>query len=372
MENKSNEEWAELVRAQVAVIDGLRLELATRQPVQQPAAVIKEFAAAKGIAVRDVYKISPEVLKSFEGCGISDMSVPFPDPVAAAVVGQERWANAINALLSVATAAYRAMDSSEERANAIGGEDAEYIIQGNDFTALSAAMDEIDALPDDRPGYTLAGGARASWALRDLFTASVPAAGVQGDERYREGFNDGAILVEEVIGERDAARRQLAQMKSDSGRDAALIADADTVLAELAERCSSYDPERDYGGSMELRDTYRDGDYFKVEEVQAVIRALAAHPAPSSDAATMRALIEDAVANHKSPKGYIDLCMQHFAGTGIFAAHPANGAQAVELSDAEIVSVWQEMPGGPDGWLKSFGFLQFARAILAAAKKGGA
>ena len=102
----------------------------------------------------------------------------------AAVAGQERWASAINALLSVATAAYYAMDNSEERANASGGEDAEYIIQGNDFTALSAAMDEIDALPDDRPGYTLSGGARASWALRDLFTTPVPApaAAVIGQE----------------------------------------------------------------------------------------------------------------------------------------------------------------------------------------------
>lgn len=33
------------------------------------------------------------------------------------------------------------------------------------------------------------------------------------------------------------------------------------------------------------------------------------------------------------------------------------------LTDAQIVEVWQSMPGGPDGWLKQFGFLQFARAI---------
>jgi hypothetical protein len=91
--------------------------------------------------------------------------------VEAQPVSTTRHAEAINALLAVATAAYEAMDNSEERTNATGGEDAEYIIQGNDFTALSAAMDDIDALPDDRPGYTLAGGARASWALRDLFTA---------------------------------------------------------------------------------------------------------------------------------------------------------------------------------------------------------
>lgn len=42
----------------------------------------------------------------------------------------------------------------------------------------------------------------------------------------------------------------------------------------------------------------------------------------------------------------------------------AGNAQAA-LSDEQIVAVWQSMPGGPEGWLKSFGFLQFARAILA-------
>lgn len=90
--------------------------------------------------------------------------------------GQERWVEAINALLSVATAAYEAMNNAEERANVSGGEDAEYVIQGSDFTALSSAMDEIDALPDDRPYCTLAGGARASWALRGLFAAPQPSA----------------------------------------------------------------------------------------------------------------------------------------------------------------------------------------------------
>lgn len=37
------------------------------------------------------------------------------------------------------------------------------------------------------------------------------------------------------------------------------------------------------------------------------------------------------------------------------------------LSEQEIVSTWQGMPGGPDGWLTNFGFLQFARAIEAKA-----
>jgi hypothetical protein len=50
----------------------------------------------------------------------------------------------------------------------------------------------------------------------------------------------------------------------------------------------------------------------------------------------------------------------------------ASVAQVRELSDEEIVRVWQSMPGSPSGWLKSFGFLQFARAVLAAQNDGAA
>lgn len=39
---------------------------------------------------------------------------------------------------------------------------------------------------------------------------------------------------------------------------------------------------------------------------------------------------------------------------------------AREMTDEQIVKIWQGMPGGPDGWLKHFGFIQFARAVLAA------
>ena len=35
----------------------------------------------------------------------------------------------------------------------------------------------------------------------------------------------------------------------------------------------------------------------------------------------------------------------------------------VPLSEAEVVKVWQGMPGGPEGWLKNFGFIQFAESI---------
>jgi hypothetical protein len=44
----------------------------------------------------------------------------------------------------------------------------------------------------------------------------------------------------------------------------------------------------------------------------------------------------------------------------------AGNTNKAVLTDEQIVKVWQEMPGGPNGWLKEFGFSQFARAIEAA------
>lgn len=47
-----------------------------------------------------------------------------------------------------------------------------------------------------------------------------------------------------------------------------------------------------------------------------------------------------------------------FDGIGV------QGAQASPvLDDADIETVWLTMPGGPAGWLKSFGYLDFAQAI---------
>lgn len=36
------------------------------------------------------------------------------------------------------------------------------------------------------------------------------------------------------------------------------------------------------------------------------------------------------------------------------------------LSEQTIISTWQDTPGGPQGWLKEFGFIQYARAIESA------
>jgi hypothetical protein len=42
----------------------------------------------------------------------------------------------------------------------------------------------------------------------------------------------------------------------------------------------------------------------------------------------------------------------------------AEAAMAESVTDEQIQAVWQSMPGGPEGFRKQWGFMQFARAIL--------
>ena len=77
---------------------------------------------------------------------------------------------AIEALCAVAVASFHAADDSSDNGNIIE-------VQRADFEALDAALDLLDELPDDQPGYTMAPGAKAKWALRRLLDAA-PAAPV--------------------------------------------------------------------------------------------------------------------------------------------------------------------------------------------------
>jgi hypothetical protein len=48
---------------------------------------------------------------------------------------------------------------------------------------------------------------------------------------------------------------------------------------------------------------------------------------------------------------------------GVASVAQASARVSAALTDDDITTIWQTMPGGPAGWLKSFGFLQFARAV---------
>ena len=71
----------------------------------------------------------------------------------------------IRILLKVAECAESLADNSEE----MEGEDGRiHLVMASDFDELSDALDLLDELPDDKPGYVLGGAAKAAWALHDI------------------------------------------------------------------------------------------------------------------------------------------------------------------------------------------------------------
>ncbi len=92
------------------------------------------------------------------------------------------WRDVVGMLIRLTHDISVALDDSEERE----GEDGrEHVISSYHFDAISNALDELEALPDDRPGYTMAASGKAQWALRGLFaTPPAPDARPAGYVRY--------------------------------------------------------------------------------------------------------------------------------------------------------------------------------------------
>lgn len=82
----------------------------------------------------------------------------------------------IEMLLRVARAAHRAADDSEELLTEYG---IEHRISSADFENLAEALDALEELDDDKPGYALNGPGRAEWALRDLLSEQSTKGGHQ-------------------------------------------------------------------------------------------------------------------------------------------------------------------------------------------------
>lgn len=118
----------------------------------------KKFLDARGEYYRQRYL---DLLNRVE----ADALAAPADPVQGVATADERAV--IEAILEVAYRAWSAMDNSEE-------DDGFVCIERPDIEALSRAMDVLDALPDDRPGYVMKAAAKARWALRGLL-ASVSA-----------------------------------------------------------------------------------------------------------------------------------------------------------------------------------------------------
>lgn len=77
----------------------------------------------------------------------------------------------IEDLLTLTSDVFQALDNSEERE---GDDGREHAIDATWFDPVSEALDKLEALPDDQPGYTMDAPAKAGWALRNLL--AVPPA----------------------------------------------------------------------------------------------------------------------------------------------------------------------------------------------------
>lgn len=77
----------------------------------------------------------------------------------------EQVLSPIRRLLTVARAAWSAADNG---LGVLVDDGIELRVSPADFDKLSDALGLLDMLPDDKPGFTLNGPARAEWALRDL------------------------------------------------------------------------------------------------------------------------------------------------------------------------------------------------------------
>lgn len=70
-------------------------------------------------------------------------------------------------LIALAQALQFALDDSEEIA------DGRHLVDAEHISNLTAVIERLDALPDDKPGYTMDFPGKANWALRDVFGATL-------------------------------------------------------------------------------------------------------------------------------------------------------------------------------------------------------
>lgn len=481
MENKTKEELAELVRAQVAVIDGLTLELATRQPAAPAAPVVTvdtpEFGALLTrlnmcAGQKEIDRTRSDIIRSADAHTARAVAAERERAARLAV----QWGNARvpegggNALRNFAEALSGGTEPVQQPAAVVGQEPIGYVVthdpSGGDFSTGKAGYKNMKVTYGDRcklvytapvpaagvhdaqeqihigtrlrrvakaAGVTVDYGddafyyAGAFSILGDIArTLEKTAAGVQGakfdistPDRIRLFDLDGMLLnyrCAATDAKRDefkaaivAAFSALADhSQPDSGRDAGLVRALRGIL----------DIHRPMTGNPSDAELIEHWEYEKSAGNGAAdanlfaLRTLAAHPAPSSDAA-LPTDISTKLREYASNPGYshndyadvmrtaADECERFYGGMVAWketaqakdrswskhveeivekrlAAHPANGAQAEDINFALLSKEEMQTIENQFNWhnARSCGtHIRFAyavaRAILAAAKKGG-
>ncbi|MGZ9893073.1 hypothetical protein ACXXNA_05895 [Bordetella bronchiseptica] len=118
---------------------------------------------------------TPEEEKAIEAMYLAfgesfDYPCAAPASAPVALSGVER--QAVTGLIAVARAAFTVCDDAEDTGVATVN------VDRDDIAKLGEALDLLDELPDDQPGYSMGPSNRAEWALRRLLgVASAPVAG---------------------------------------------------------------------------------------------------------------------------------------------------------------------------------------------------
>lgn len=120
-----------------AVYQAIVAELAEKSEVRQPSAIAKQATDAAMTVIRALV----------DGLDIRPVVEYSEHPV-------------IEAMANVVARANDAMEGTEDTGEQL-------IWDRETFVALDRAMEVLDDLPDDRPGYTMGPAAKAVWALRD-------------------------------------------------------------------------------------------------------------------------------------------------------------------------------------------------------------
>ena len=174
-----------------AAVDAVRAERAAatspdREQVGEDARRVDELSMLIRQLVHALRKAAPDndlagragdYLKR-AGLQGSPLRVEAPDAPPSRECGVRQAVSVIRLLIDVARAAFHALDNSEERE---GADYTEFVLTDPWYHELSDALGGLDALPEDKPGYTLGAAGKAEWALRELLVVSVPVITITGE-----------------------------------------------------------------------------------------------------------------------------------------------------------------------------------------------
>jgi len=228
-----------------------RILAGTGKPeVEAPQAVAVTRAIAFGEAARYVDDLQAEgEILTFNVIADGIRSLAGATPAAQHAESGAPAVEVIEMLLGVAYRAFNVLDGAEET-------DGGHVVDNADYAALSEAMDRLDELPDDQPGYTMEAAAKARWALRPILVAQSQGARKVPEPSRRSRIecalrqiidaDDGQTLTQDLI---DSGRAALAakdgapavQQAAAPGSLALLNAEEMAALHRFQETCQDFD-----------------------------------------------------------------------------------------------------------------------------------